>query len=106
MCQEHNLPGTLDDAPLWDAYAISYHMFPVPLLCGEARRAAYSILRRWIEGGLSILCLHAYPLILKIGTHARDHEGTEHGPTSNHTHSKRAAVHAFILGTWGYALQS
>src|SRR6267378_176632 len=28
------------------------------------------------------------------------------GPRRNHTHSKRAAVHAFILGTWGYALQS
>ena len=31
-----------------------------------SRRAAYSILRRRIEGGLRILCPHAYPLILKM----------------------------------------
>jgi len=54
-------------------------------------------------GGMSLSRLRP---IFGVGTHARDHEGTEHGPTSNHTHSKRAAVHAFILGTWGYALQS
>ena len=67
------------------------------------RYAGVDMLRYQSTG---MVCLSRLRPIFGVGTHARDHEGTEHGPTSNHTHSKRAAVHAFILGTWGYALQS